>query len=101
MSTNNMEVTRQLHTISAHLLHYTSLLEDFQKSVTFIFETGNPAMESVSEDERKLSRTHLENECKNLSMQITRLEMSRAQQEKRLTNVMHLVSDPPLGVGCQ
>ena len=101
MSTNNMEITRELHTLSAHLLHYTSLLEDFRKSVSFVLETRNPAMDSIGADQSTRSGELLKNECNNLLMQIARLEMSRAQQEKRLTNVMHLVSDPALGVECQ
>jgi len=98
MSTNNMQVTNELHKIRAHLLHYTSLLEDFRKSVSFVLNTRNPAMDCHPLDQQQLSRELLKNECNNLLMQIERLQMSRSQQDKRLKNVMNLVSNSPRNV---
>ncbi|KAF9076893.1 cora-like Mg2+ transporter protein-domain-containing protein [Rhodocollybia butyracea] len=82
MRSSEMTLTRDLHTIQAHQLHYSSLLEDFRKSVEFILNTPNPAM-----DARKL----LEKECLNLLIEVERLEKSREMQERRLKNVMNLV----------
>jgi len=91
--TSNMDITRELHIIRAHLLHYASLLEDFRKSVQFVLDTPNPAMdsESLEQDEKRKDRQLLEKEGGNLLAEIRRLEMLRAMQDKRLKNVMNLV----------
>ncbi|KAF5390536.1 hypothetical protein D9757_002594 [Collybiopsis confluens] len=91
MIEHDMDLTRSLHTIQAHLLHYSSLLEDFRKSIKFIVDTPNPAMESIPEEERLMSRKLLEKECSNLLIEVERLEKSRLMQERRLKNVMNLV----------
>lgn len=87
-----MHLTQELHRIRAHLLHYSSLLEDFKQSVVFVLNTPNPAMEFPSHDDvqQKTSHDLLQKECNNLLMQIERLQMSRGQQDKRLKNVMDL-----------
>jgi hypothetical protein len=92
-SSKNMHLTRALHVIRAHHLHYTSLLEDFRKSVEFIYKTPNPAMDSdtFTEYDRLYSRKLLEKECNNLMIEIDRLEAMRSMQDKRLKNVMNLV----------
>ncbi|KIK67894.1 hypothetical protein GYMLUDRAFT_256709 [Collybiopsis luxurians FD-317 M1] len=87
----DMDLTQNLHTIQAHLLHYSSLLEDFRKSIVFILNTSNPAMDSFSEEERVLSHKLLQKECNNLLIEVERLEKSRMMQERRLKNVMNLV----------
>lgn len=86
-----MFLTHQLHIIYAHLLSYSSLLEDFRKTVKFILLTPNPAMDSFSDEDRLFSRRVLERECHNLLLEIERLEMARRMQDKRLKNVMNLV----------
>ncbi|KAJ3779004.1 hypothetical protein FB446DRAFT_711796 [Lentinula raphanica] len=91
MSSSDMVLTRDLHTIQAHLLHYSSLLEDFRKSIIFVLDTPNPAMDSLPDDERVLSRKLLQKECNNLLIEVERLEKSRTMQERRLKNVMNLV----------
>jgi hypothetical protein len=93
LETNNLAITRELHIIRAHLLHYASLLEDFRKSVQFVLDTPNPAMDSDSfvNDEKTKDRRLLEQESHNLLSEIKRLEMSRTMQDKRLKNVMNLV----------
>ncbi|KAE9410090.1 hypothetical protein BT96DRAFT_847881 [Gymnopus androsaceus JB14] len=91
MKSSDMELTRSLHVIQAHQLHYSSLLEDFKKSIVFILNTPNPAMDALSEDERFFSRQLLQKECNNLLIEVERLESSRRMQERRLKNVMNLV----------
>ncbi|KAJ3987437.1 hypothetical protein F5890DRAFT_1405153 [Lentinula detonsa] len=91
MRSSDMDLTRDLHTIQAHLLHYSSLLEDFQKSIIFVLDTPNPAMDSLPNEERILSRKLLQKECNNLLIEVERLEKSRTMQERRLKNVMNLV----------
>ncbi|KAF5343049.1 hypothetical protein D9758_011150 [Tetrapyrgos nigripes] len=92
-SSKNMHLTRSLHVIRAHHLHYSSLLEDFHKSVEFIWKTPNPAMDdpSIPENVKIYSRKLLEKECNNLKIEIERLEAMRSMQDKRLKNVMNLV----------
>lgn len=91
LTTRELQLTRELHDIRAHHLHYSSLLEDFRKSVLFILDTPNPAMDSLPDKEKQFSRKLLEKECKNLILEIDRLELSRRMQDKRLKNVMNLV----------
>jgi hypothetical protein len=93
IETNNITITRELHLISAHLLHYASLLEDFRKSVQFVLDTPNPAMESdmFTDEDRENDRRLLEQEAGNLLAEIKRLGMLRSMQNKRLKNVMDLV----------
>ncbi|KAI3608815.1 hypothetical protein WG66_003813 [Moniliophthora roreri] len=91
MTTSDMRMTQSLHIIRAHHLHYTSLLEDFRKSILFILNTPNPAMDSLPELDRAFSRKLLEKECNHLLSEIDRLEMGRMMQDKRLKNVMNLV----------
>jgi len=88
IETNQMSLTNELHVIRAHQLHYSSLLADFRKTVMFIRDTPNPALEGLKEDESKVM---LERECAMLLTEIERLNMSRTMQDKRLKNVMNLV----------
>lgn len=91
ITTSDLLLTRELHIIRAHHLHYSALLEDFRKAVDFVRETPNPAMDACPEAERVFSRNLLERECKNLLSEIDRLEQGRKMQDKRLKNVMNLV----------
>ncbi|KAG2337523.1 hypothetical protein BDR05DRAFT_895097, partial [Suillus weaverae] len=70
--TNNINLTRKLHIIQAHLLQYQSLLQDFQKSIEFLHKTPNPAMDSdkYSPCERKDSMELMARECANLLSEI-------------------------------
>lgn len=92
--TNDTSLSSELHIIRAHLLHYESLLTDFNKSVVFIRETPNPAMDAIQQDSaKKVNEKDLfRRECGNLMSEIERLERSRETQHKRLNNVMNLVS---------
>jgi hypothetical protein len=91
--TSKWRLTQDLHIIRAHQLYYTSLLDDFQKSVEFVAKAENPAMnsDSVPENERELNKHFIKRECENLLLEIKRLEKDLVMQEKRLRNVMNLV----------
>jgi hypothetical protein len=94
-----MLLTRELHTIRAHHLHYLSLLNHYTKHISFIRNTRNPAMDGINEAERKMSQNLLNRECDNLINEIDRLNFELSTQERRLKNVMILVSyinQPPL-----
>lgn len=86
-------MTYELHIIRAHLLHYTTLLLDFKKSVIFVRDTNNPVMEhdSITQKQRELDKELLVQECGNLLREIERLEMNRQLQNDRVQNVKHLV----------
>ncbi|KAG2052254.1 hypothetical protein BDR06DRAFT_536498 [Suillus hirtellus] len=92
LQTNNLELTRELHILQAHLLQYQSLLHNFEVSVQFIAKTHNPAMDSsnFSPEERKESKKLMETESENLLSEIDRLERRRAMLGNRLKNVMDL-----------
>ena len=87
-----MPITRELHVIRAHHLHYISLLEHYTKHINFIKNAPNPAMDSVCEVDRKKSAKLLMRECDNLLNEIERLNTELSTQERRLKNVMDLVS---------
>lgn len=95
-------MTYELHVIRAHLLHYTTLLLDFKKSVIFIRDTHNPVMEhdSVAKEQRRLDKELLDRECGHLLLEIERLEMNRQLQDDRVQNVKHLVIYIHLLVSC-
>lgn len=90
--TDNIDQTRKLHIIQAYLLHYHSLLQDFKKSVEFLHNTPNPAMDSnsLSLDEREESMKLMAKECANLLSEIGRLENRRLMLSSRLKNVTEL-----------
>jgi hypothetical protein len=91
LSTSNLKLTQELHVIRAHQLHYSSLLDDFRKTVEFIRVTRNPAMDSFTEAIRMRSTELMMRECSNLINEINRLEMSRKLLDRQLKNVMNLV----------
>jgi hypothetical protein len=53
--------------------------------------TINPALDSVTPDERDFSLALLKRECDNLLDEVDRLQREREMQDRRLRNVMHLV----------
>ncbi|KAL0946131.1 hypothetical protein HGRIS_012396 [Hohenbuehelia grisea] len=93
MVSNDMRLTKELHVIRAHHLHYSALLDDFKKSVEFVRDTANPAMDAddVTEEERERSGDLLKRECGNLLSELERLKKGRKMQDQRLKNVMNLV----------
>ncbi|KAK2459578.1 hypothetical protein APHAL10511_008388 [Amanita phalloides] len=88
IKTSSMKLTEELHTIRSHLLHYASLLAEFQKIVEFILDTRNPALTT---EQRKASDDFLERECSTLLGAIERLDKERLMQGERLENVIRLV----------
>jgi len=91
ISTAEMPITKELHVIRAHHLHYISLLDHYTKHINFIKNTPNPAMDSLSEEDRLKSARLLKRECDNLMNEIERLQNELDTQERRLKNVMDLV----------
>lgn len=87
---DNISLTHDLHVLQARLLHYQSLIHGFEVSVTFIETTLNPAMESFTVEDRKVSDELMKRECKNLLGEIDRLERRREMLSKRLKNAMDL-----------
>lgn len=88
LKTNNVYQTRELHIIRASLLHYTSLLEDFKKSVLFIQNTPSPTIQDHTG--RLRSGQIMERECNVLVSEIERLEMFRKMQDMRVENLVNL-----------
>ncbi|KAF8553819.1 hypothetical protein OG21DRAFT_1522884 [Imleria badia] len=90
--TTHLKHTRELHKLQAHLLYYQQLLRDFCKSVEFVRDTHNPAMdhESISDVERESSKLLLIQESNTLVAEIRRLETQRQIQSDRLKNAMAL-----------
>ncbi|KAG6331536.1 hypothetical protein ID866_7556 [Astraeus odoratus] len=88
LRTNDINLTRELHKVEAHLLYYKQLLQDFKKSVHFVRDTPNPAMEGMEgmDDSEELMKA----EAGNLDSEIERLEGQRQMQSDRLQNVMRL-----------
>ena len=93
ITTNDLVFTYELHVVRAHLLHYTSLLRDFRKSVEFVRDTHNPAMDSedITDGQRASDRDLLMSESANLLSEVERLEVSRNMLDYRVQNVTHLV----------
>jgi hypothetical protein len=86
-----MALSQELHVIRAHQVRYSSLLDDFRKTIKFIRATRNPAMDSLPKSTRLRSAELMARECSNLMNEINRLDMSRKSVDKQLQNVMNLV----------
>ncbi|KAF8902609.1 hypothetical protein CPB84DRAFT_1678779 [Gymnopilus junonius] len=91
ISTAEMPLTRELHIIRAHHLHYQSLLDDFSKHIAFIQDTHNPALDHLSKADRDFNKRIMDRECANLLTEAKRLNAELHMQERRLKNVMGLV----------
>lgn len=91
-----------LHSLQAHLLQYQTHLHDFEKSVRFVKENPNPALEPDVEDDTtkeiirreeemmKREKELMERECDNLLSEITRLERKCTMFVNRLKNATDL-----------
>ncbi|KAG9311168.1 hypothetical protein JVU11DRAFT_8235 [Chiua virens] len=92
LGSQDIRETRELHILQAHLLYYRTLLDDFRKSVTFVQETPNPAMDdpSMTPEDRRVSDDILKKETEYLLSEIDRLESQRLMQFMRLKNVIDL-----------
>jgi len=91
ITTAEMPITRELHAIRAHHLHYISLLDHYAKHINFIKNTPNPAMDGINDEDRIKSSKLLMRECDTLLVEVERLHKELGTQEKRLKNVMDLV----------
>jgi hypothetical protein len=93
VQSKNLQLTQELYVIRAHLLYWSSLLEDFKRTVNFVIRTLNPAMDAdeFTDDDRRTTQYLLTRECNNLLGEVERLDRARNVQEKRLKNAMDLV----------
>ena len=91
---NRLDLTQELYIIRAHLLHWSSLIDDLRKSVVFLDGHRNPAMNEKfnTKAEIEISNHQFQKEIGNMKMEIDRLEKARDMQDKRLKNAMDLVS---------
>ncbi len=91
---DDTSLIQELHLIRAHLLHYRSLLRDFQSTVLFVRDTSFPALqnsEMYTEEEMLRNKEVMKRESENLLSELQRLETSRVGYELRLKNVLDLV----------
>ncbi|KAG0709142.1 hypothetical protein DFH29DRAFT_216037 [Suillus ampliporus] len=88
--TYTVDLNHRLHSLQAHLLHYQSLLYDFEKSVAFVKDTPNRAMKYSDEEERKTTEGLMQRECKNLLSEIDRLHRKCPMFLSRLKNATDL-----------
>jgi hypothetical protein len=94
VKSDDASLTQDLHLIRAHLLHYESLLRDFQSTILFVQDTPFPALQNskmYTEEERLRNEEVMKRESESLLMELQRLETSRMRYEWRLKNVMDLV----------
>ena len=82
-------IINELHTLHAHMLYYNSLLAEFQKAVTFVKDTANPAIKD-DENEQQV-RDAMEVECEHILQGINRIEKQCQTQVSRLSNARNLV----------
>ncbi|KAG1743701.1 uncharacterized protein EDB91DRAFT_1125494 [Suillus paluster] len=82
------DLNHKLHSLQAHLLHYQTLLHDFEKSVAFVRDTPNPAIKSS--DDRNTTNQLMQRECKNLLSEINRLQRKCLMFINRLKNATEL-----------
>jgi hypothetical protein len=82
------DLNHSLHSIEAHLLQYQTLLHDFEKSVAFVKETPNPAMEDSGN--RSITEELMQRECKNLLSEVDRLHRRCEMFISRLKNAIDL-----------
>lgn len=73
----------------AHLVQYSALLEMFKRTVSFIKDTPNPAL---NPEQKTNSDPLLDKECKTLLEEIERLDMECKTQNVRLKDVIEFVS---------
>lgn len=84
-----------LHSLQAHLLQYQTHLHDFEKSVVFLKENPNPALEPIVEDDAtkelmEREKELMERECDNLLSEIDRLKRKCTMFVSRLKNATEL-----------
>jgi hypothetical protein len=82
-------IINELHALHAHMLYYNSLLAEFQKAVTFVKDTANPAIKD-HENEPQV-RDAMKVECEHILQGIKRIEKQCQTQVLRLSNARNLV----------
>ena len=82
-------IMNELHTLHAHMLYYNSLLAEFQKAVTFVKDTANPAIKDDENEQQ--ARDAMEVECEHILQGINRIEKQCQAQIMRLSNARNLV----------
>ncbi|KAG1763114.1 hypothetical protein EDD22DRAFT_526563 [Suillus occidentalis] len=92
---NMADRNHNLHSLQAHLLQYQTHLHDFEKSVTFLKENPNPALEPEVEGDTakelmEREKELMDRECDNLLSEITRLERKCKMFVDRLKNATDL-----------
>ncbi|KAF9460636.1 hypothetical protein BDZ94DRAFT_1169292 [Collybia nuda] len=98
ISTSNILMAHELFHTRAYCFRYSSLLEDFKKTIEFVRDTRNPAMDALEIENREFSAGLMARECDHLLSKIHQLEGDKKTQEKRLKNAMDLVLST-FGVG--
>ncbi|KAG1776459.1 hypothetical protein EV702DRAFT_1187423 [Suillus placidus] len=83
-----VDLNHSLHGLQAHLLQYQTLLHDFEKSVEFVRDAPNPAMEES--ENRDTTAKLMGRECKNLLSEIDRLHKRCSMFIRRLKNATDL-----------
>ncbi|TFK26626.1 hypothetical protein FA15DRAFT_588079 [Coprinopsis marcescibilis] len=93
IETAHMPLTRELHVIRAHHLHYKSLLDNFIRNIEFIEATKNPFMTEANFSEADIAENNrlITRECKTMRQDVERIKLELQMQERRLKNVMNLV----------
>jgi len=89
--TQDIKLTRELHVIRAKLLHYDALLTHFKKSVEFICQQKNEALNAANPEFVAKSEEILSKECNNLFAEIDRLRSAKEMHDMRLKNAMDLM----------
>jgi hypothetical protein len=92
MHRKHTDCAEELYAIHAHLLHWSSLLDDLRKSVRFVRDTPYPALSEYDESAEQPSRALLEKECANMLTEIERLDKARSMLGERVDNILELVS---------
>lgn len=80
-----MNHTHEVHNIRAHLLNYTSFLQDFRDSVQYIIDNPSPWTGNWATDAMNV-------ECTLLLSEIARLQKGMDIPNKRLKNLINTAS---------
>ncbi|KJA16341.1 hypothetical protein HYPSUDRAFT_147866, partial [Hypholoma sublateritium FD-334 SS-4] len=94
ISAAEIPLTREMHVIRAHQLHYSALLSDLNKHIVFVRDTYNPTIDDAAQADRRFSKALMKRECGNLLTETKRLQDELQTQQQRLTNLMDLVRTP-------
>ncbi|KAG6836425.1 hypothetical protein H0H93_008067 [Arthromyces matolae] len=90
MRSSNLYLLEELHVIHVRHLQYTPLLEDLRKTITFLINTPNPALDALPESEKVSNRELLAKECNTLIYKVSRLETSLKILDEDVKNTSNL-----------